>query len=115
MVHKHHGGTDDKRKHEGDFFTYIGRYISSVGVRSASAKFHFRANILLRLDDKKHNLVKSALNQIFNDARNHRLYTSRFWPIEPGSSGHSHAYTHSGAEDHSQEHHRDQKTVHKNT
>ena len=67
------------------------------------------ANILLRLDDKKHNLVKSALNQISTTPGITGYTTPRFWPTESGSSGHSHAHTHSHAEDHSHEHHHDQK------
>ncbi|CAI4058503.1 metal cation transporter MSC2 SKDI_04G4240 [Saccharomyces kudriavzevii IFO 1802] len=68
------------------------------------------ANILLKLDDKKHNVVKSALNQISTTPGITGYTTPRFWPTEAGSSGHSHSHghTHSHSEDHSHGHHCEQ-------
>ena len=67
------------------------------------------ANILLRLDDKKHNLVKSALNQISTTPGITGYTTPRFWPTESSSSAHSHSHghSHSHLEDHSHEFHHD--------
>ncbi|EJS42361.1 msc2p [Saccharomyces arboricola H-6] len=68
------------------------------------------ANILLRLDDKKHNVVKSALNQISTTPGITGYTTPRFWPTDSGGSGHSHSHghTHSQVEDHGHEHHHEQ-------
>ncbi|CAI4055683.1 hypothetical protein SUVC_02G3290 [Saccharomyces uvarum] len=67
------------------------------------------SNILLKLDDKKHNVVKSALNQISTTPGITGYTTPRFWPTESGSSGHSHSHghTHSHEQGHGHEQHHD--------
>ncbi|CCF56922.1 hypothetical protein KAFR_0B06250 [Kazachstania africana CBS 2517] len=62
------------------------------------------SSILLRLDDKKHNLVKNALNQISKTPGITGYTTPRFWPIDPNPSSHSHSHAHTHSHAHSHTH-----------
>lgn len=67
------------------------------------------SNILLKLDDKKHNIVKNALNQISLTPGITGYTTPRFWPYKPRNSGgrshsHTHGHSHSHIHDHSHDH-----------
>lgn len=64
--------------------------ISSIPLLKSTA-----SSILLRLDDRKHNLVKTALNQISTTPGISGYTTPRFWPCKPSASGHSHLHGHS--------------------
>lgn len=52
------------------------------------------SSILLKLDDKKNGLVKTALNQISTTPGITGYTTPRFWTATPQSSGHSHGHSH---------------------
>ena len=79
-------------------------------------------SLLMKLDDRKHNNVKNALNQITTTPGITGYTTPRFWPTQPNSSGHSHnhggasaspeaAHSHDHNHSHShQDEHRDQHT-----
>lgn len=67
--------------------------LSSIPLIKSSA-----SNILLKLDDKKHNIVKDALNQISMTPGITGYTTPRFWPASSG--GHSHGHSHSHSHDH---------------
>ncbi|CCK68129.1 metal cation transporter MSC2 KNAG_0A04570 [Huiozyma naganishii CBS 8797] len=60
------------------------------------------ASILLKLDDKNHNIIKDVLNQISTTPGVAGYTTPRFWPYKLYSQGHSHAHGHSHG--HDQEH-----------
>ncbi|CCE65457.1 hypothetical protein TPHA_0L01000 [Tetrapisispora phaffii CBS 4417] len=59
-------------------------------------------SILLKLDDKKHNNLKSALHKISTTPGISGYTSPRFWPNIPNASGHSHGHSHS--HDHSHNH-----------
>ncbi|QLL31875.1 hypothetical protein HG536_0C00420 [Torulaspora globosa] len=61
------------------------------------------SSILLKLDEKKHNAVKNALNQISATPGITGYTTPRFWPATVDSCGHSHAHSHAHSHDHSHE------------
>lgn len=52
------------------------------------------SNILLKLDEKKHNTVKNALNKISTTPGISGYASPRFWPTSTVSSGHSHGHSH---------------------
>ncbi|CAB4255007.1 similar to Saccharomyces cerevisiae YDR205W MSC2 Member of the cation diffusion facilitator family, localizes to the endoplasmic reticulum and nucleus [Maudiozyma barnettii] len=66
-------------------------------------------NLLLKLDTKKHNSVKNALNQITTTPGITGYTTPRFWPVQPNAS--EHAHSHGGSQhsenDHDHEHDHD--------
>lgn len=79
------------------------------------------SNLLLKLDDKKHNVVKNALNQIAMTPGITGYTTPRFWPNEPNSSGHSHSHMDSNSNSehynentHGHEHEHEHKHQHDN-
>lgn len=59
-------------------------------------------SILLMLDQKKHNVVKNALNQISTTPGISGYTTPRFWPAASQSSSHSHGHSHGHSHDHSE-------------
>ena len=50
--------------------------------------------LLLKLDTKKHNMVKQALNQIIQTPGITGYTTPRFWPYTPDRINHGHSHTH---------------------
>lgn len=68
--------------------------------------------ILFKLDDRNHNVVKNALNQISMTPGITGYTTPRFWPSQSSSvsmHGHSHGHSHSHSSDHTHEHeHKDE-------
>lgn len=62
--------------------------------------------ILLKLDSKKHNIVKQVLNQIIQTPGITGYTTPRFWPCKPDkiNHGHSHSHEHQHNHDHSHGH-----------
>lgn len=64
------------------------------------------SSILLKLDDKGHNMVKNALNQISTTPGITGYTTPRFWPasIEPSGHTHGHSHGHSHSVSHSDDH-----------
>lgn len=59
------------------------------------------SSILLKLDEKKHNVVKNALNQISATPGITGYTTPRFWPAIVDSCGHSHGHSHAHSHEHS--------------
>ncbi|SMN20885.1 similar to Saccharomyces cerevisiae YDR205W MSC2 Member of the cation diffusion facilitator family, localizes to the endoplasmic reticulum and nucleus [Maudiozyma saulgeensis] len=67
-------------------------------------------NLLLKLDTRKHNIVKNALNQITTTPGITGYTTPRFWPVKPSGSGHSHS--HGGSQNKEDNHEHDHNHSH---
>lgn len=65
------------------------------------------SSILLKLDEKRHNLVKKALNQISTTPGITGYTTPRFWPALVEANVHAHGHAHSHSDSHSQDHSHD--------
>lgn len=70
------------------------------------------SSILLKLNEKKHNLVKSALNQISTTPGITGYTTPRFWPASAEIVAHAHGHVHSHSPEHCHDHSHDHSSDH---